>query len=141
MELACAALTGLFADEVAFARAALANRDVMHIAAYGDDFPREFMACYKRRWHCALCPVIPIPDVQIGSADACLVDFDEHVFGADLGHGLLLKRDAGRWRSFDEGLHGVFHGWAFQRSVERYLRPESQTTIAIVPPFSLVLSR
>jgi hypothetical protein len=60
VELARAGLAGGLADQVAFARAALAEAEALHVAPHLHDLAREFVAGDKRDGNRALRPSRPI---------------------------------------------------------------------------------
>ena len=99
---------------MAFARTALADGQAFDVAAQFHDFPGEFVAGHKRDGDGLLRPVVPVPDVDVGAADAGLVDADQHVIGADLGHGPGFHPEAGLGFGLGQDLHFVGHSRALR---------------------------
>jgi threonine dehydrogenase-like Zn-dependent dehydrogenase len=58
-----------------------------------DDFAAELMPGCQRHRYRALCPVIPLVDVNVGAADRRLVDLNQDIVVADLGHRDILHPD------------------------------------------------
>jgi hypothetical protein len=54
-----------------------------------------------------LGPLVPLVDVDVGAADAGLVDLHQHVLRADLRHRRVDHPDAGLGLGLGEGLHSV----------------------------------
>ena len=109
VELARAALTRGFADQMPLAADPLAKVQVLHIAAEFDDLASEFMARHQRHRHGARRPFVPVPDMDIGAANAGLVDPDQHVILANLRHRDVIHPKAGFGAGFDQGLHLILH--------------------------------
>ena len=110
------------ADHVALARHALADLEPPDIGAEFGDLARIFVADRHRRRDRLLRPLVPVEDMDVGAADAGLVDLHQHVVGADLGDRLLREPQA-RLRLFlDEGAHGAFR--------DRKRRPTASNEIA-----------
>jgi hypothetical protein len=105
MELSGAALAAEFADQVPLARTALADFQPFYQRTLGDDFASEFMARHQPDRHGARGPVVPVPDVDVGAADAGLVNLDQHILGADLGHRAGFGPQADLGFRFDQSFH------------------------------------
>jgi hypothetical protein len=103
VELARRDLAGGLADQVAFAGTALAEAQPLDIAADSDDLARKFVAGDKRHRNRPRRPVVPLPDMDVGAADAGLVDADQDVVGPISGTGRVSSR-------------GRFRGAAFTRA-------------------------
>src|SRR5215469_16678778 len=74
------------ARDVALCRYAVADLHGTHGCADLCDLAHEFVADDKRRLHARLRPLIPVPDVPVGSADAGFADADEDVGRPDRRH-------------------------------------------------------
>ena len=94
------------ADEMAFARNALADAEIADIGADRNDLAGVFMASDHRHGDGLLRPLVPFVDVHVGAADACFVDLHQHVVGPDLGHGCVDHPDAGFGFLLGKRLHG-----------------------------------
>ena len=79
-----------------------------HIGAELDDLAGIFVADRHRRRDRLLRPLVPVEDMDVGAADAGLVDLDQHVVRPDLGHRLVAAA-TGRARRLclDQGLHAL----------------------------------
>src|SRR5207253_6149388 len=58
------------ADDVPFAADHLAGVEINHVGADGDDLADELMADDHRYGERLACPLIPLPNVDVGAADA-----------------------------------------------------------------------
>lgn len=58
-------------------------------------------------WNGFLRPVVPVPDVEVGSADGGFRDANQHVHRSDLGLRDIEQIEAGFGPGFDEGSHGA----------------------------------
>jgi len=58
---------------------------------------------------CGSCPVIPVVDVEVGSANAGGLHADQHFAGAGRGDRHFAQFDAVRGFGLDDGLHGGWH--------------------------------
>ena len=87
------------------ARTPLTDGQILDVSPQFHNLAREFVTCNQPKWHVLLRPVIPVPDMQIGSADARLLDADEDIIRADLRNRPFLHPQA--FRSF--GFHQTFH--------------------------------
>ena len=83
----------LHADEVALARHAVAHLDGADMRTDVRDDPCEFVPNHHGNGNGLLRPGIPLPDVEVGAADAGLGDLDEDVVRADLRHGLVAHHE------------------------------------------------
>ena len=90
-----AAIAAMPADDVAFARDALADAKPAHLLAHRLDHADVFVADVHRHRDRLLRPLVPVVDVHVGAADRGLADADEHVVRADRGLGRLGHPDAG----------------------------------------------
>src|SRR5690554_4956747 len=58
---------------------------VMHVRSNAFDTTHEFMLYHHGHGNGFLCPGIPVPDVDIRSADACPQNPHQHIVDSDLG--------------------------------------------------------
>ena len=107
VKLARPALARMLADQVPLAGAALPDLEIGHVGPQLDDLAREFVARHQRHRHRALRPLVPVPDMHVGAADAGLVDPDQHVVGADLGHRHRLAPQPRLGPRLDQSGHAV----------------------------------
>ena len=83
-----AALSCVAGDDVSLCGYTLTDmKGVTDVSADLDDLSCEFMADHDGRLYTALSPLIPVGDVEVGSADACVVHLDHHVGEAACGFG------------------------------------------------------
>ncbi len=95
------AVAAMAADDVAFARDALADLVFRHRRAEIGHRSDEFMAGHHRHRNGLLRPLVPVVDMHVGAADRRLLDLDQHIVRADLRHRHLFHPDA----RFGLGLH------------------------------------
>ena len=79
------AVAAAAADDVALAADDVAGREVADVAADLEHLADELVADDERRLDRLLGPRIPVGDVEVGAADAGLVDADPDVVDADIG--------------------------------------------------------
>ena len=105
-----AAVAAVAAGDVALAGDAVADLEALHLGADLGDRADELVADGHRHRDRGLGPLVPVGDVEVGAADAGVVDLDE-----DVG------RTAGRLRhvAHDEPLAG--RGERPERGAERAL--------------------
>jgi hypothetical protein len=94
------------AHDVAFGTDDVAGVEVLHVRADLDDFTDELMADSHGDGNGLLRPGVPLVDVQVGAADAGLVDANEDVVDGDGRDGHVLQPQA----RFLLRLHECFHG-------------------------------
>ena len=104
-EVALARAAVVPAHDVAFATHALADLDALYVRADFDDFADVFVADGERRLDLLLRPGVPLVDVDVGSADGGLLDLDEDIVYAHLGHRLLNQFHALLRRDLRYGFH------------------------------------
>src|SRR6185295_11192954 len=92
---------------MALARNALADLEVLHIGADRGDLAGIFMPGDHRHWNGLPGPVVPFVDVDVGAADAGLVDLHQHILRSDFGDRPLFHPDARLGLGFDEGSHQI----------------------------------
>jgi hypothetical protein len=93
------------ADDVAFRRHAVADRDVGHEASDLHHVARELVADGERRSASALCPRVPLVDVHVGAAHAGAPHLDQHFVVADLRTRDVPKDEAGTGGRFHQRSH------------------------------------
>src|SRR3569833_1719895 len=99
------AVAAASADDVALATDDVAGEEVVDVGADGDDFADELMA--DGHWHGDgfLRPLIPVVNVDVGAADAGVLDADEDVVDAHGGLGNVFGPEAALRFRFDQRLH------------------------------------
>ena len=100
-----AAVAAVAAHDVPFAAHALADLHALDVRADLHDLADVFVADGKRRLDLLLRPGVPLVDVDVGSADGGLLDLDEDVVYAHLGHRLLNQFHALLRRDLRYGFH------------------------------------
>ena len=95
------------ADDVALAGHALPDAQAAHGVAESDDLAGIFMADRHRRRNGLLRPFVPVEDMDVGAADAGLVDLHQNVVGPDLRLRNVGEPQAGGRLFLDEGLHAI----------------------------------
>ena len=100
------AVAAASADNVAFSADELAYREIGDIGADGDDFADKLVADDETLADGGASPGVPIVDVEVGAADACVEDADLYVIDAHLGLGYILEPEAAFITAFYECLHG-----------------------------------
>ncbi len=74
----------LHADDMAFARDALADLEVLDVACRSAAISPEYSwPVIIGTGTVFLRPLVPFVDVDVGTADAGLVDFHQHILGTD----------------------------------------------------------
>ena len=71
------------ADNVTFRADDLSRVKIIHVRAGSHHFTDKFMPHNHRHRDRLLRPRIPFIDMQVRSADSCLVDFDENIIDAN----------------------------------------------------------
>ena len=103
-----AALQAVAADDVAFGGDQIAGGQQpgrRRLPAQLDDLAGELVTDDDRRLEAAAGPAVPLPDVEVGAADAGMVDADEHVARSAGGDGQLPQDHAGAGAFLDESAH------------------------------------
>ena len=103
------ALETVAADDVALCRYQIA--DCKQSCGAGlrpelSDLPGELMAHDDRRLEAVAGPAIPLPDVEVGTADARVMNPDQRFAGSAGGHGYLPQNDAWSGGLFNQRAHG-----------------------------------
>ena len=73
----------------------LTGAEVEHIGSNTDDFSNKFVADNHWNRNGFLSPVIPVVNVQVGSADSSFMDFYENIIDAGFRVGDILKPKSG----------------------------------------------
>jgi hypothetical protein len=92
------ALEAVAADDVAFRRDQVTDRQKPGGSGLGTelgDLSGEFVPHDDRQLEAVARPAVPLPDVQIGSADARVVDPDQRFAAAADGHRHFPQDDTG----------------------------------------------
>ena len=101
------AVAAAAAHDVTLARHEVARVEVGHVAADLDDLADELVADDERRLDRPGGPRIPRLDVEVGAADARLVDADQDVVDADGRHRDVAQLEARAGGGLDQGEHRV----------------------------------
>ena len=104
-----AAVATMAADDVPFAGDTLAYAVFRHFLADLGHCAHEFMPGHHRHRHRLLRPLVPVPDVHVGTADRALAYLDQHVVGADLGNRHPFHPYARLRLRLDQRTHHVGH--------------------------------
>jgi hypothetical protein len=94
---------------MAFAADALANVEAANAFTQGSNLAHVLVADGHTGLHMLGSPIIPIVDMDIGTADRGHVDLNENFTGANFGHGNLSQGNA-------------FTGVGFNKSIHHFLR-------------------
>src|SRR6185312_921309 len=105
-----AAVAAVAAHDVAFGGDAVADLVAGDTGADLHDAADELVADGEARLDRALGPFVPLVDVQVGAADRGLLQLDQHLIRADLGHRHLFHPDALFGLALDQGFHRLRHG-------------------------------
>src|SRR5262249_6908411 len=89
-----AAVPAVATGDVPLAAHPFADLEAGDLAAELCDLPHELVPDHHRNLDGLLRPRVPVPDVDVGAADAGLADLDQHVVGPDLRHRDVLHPDA-----------------------------------------------
>src|SRR3972149_11266567 len=89
-----AAVAASAADQVAFSRNAIARFKIFDGTANLFHNAAKFMPGCHWNWNCMLCPLIPLVDVQISSADSGFFYSDEKIVMANCWHGSIVHPDS-----------------------------------------------
>ena len=84
------------ADDVALAADQVAYLEVVDVGADLDDLADELVADHQRHRDRRLRPGVPGVDMEVGAADAGLLDPDQDVVDADRGLGNVAQGEARR---------------------------------------------
>ncbi len=103
------AVAALAANDMAFARDALADMVLGDRRADLGDLAAEFMADDHRHGNSLLRPLVPVPDVNVRTADGGFLHPDQHVVRADLRHRHVFHPETHFGLGLDEGFHHVGH--------------------------------
>ena len=109
MELPGPALPRLLADQMPLAGTALSDGQPLDIAPDLHDLAGEFVARDKAQRNRPRRPVVPVPDMDVGAADAGLADADQHVIRPDLRHRAMVQPKPGSRLRLCQRLHVVAH--------------------------------
>ena len=94
------------ARDVAFRRYAIARHDAAHRRPDLFNDAHKLVANDQRLLHPVLRPLIPSPDVSVGSADAGFANADKHVGRADRRQRNVFEGHARARRGLDQRAHG-----------------------------------
>ena len=103
--VAGAALQTVAAHDVALGGHQSTGLEFGDTVADGDDLPGELVAYDHRGVHAALRPGVPIGDVEVGAAHACMAHRDEHFPGAGRRLGDRLHDEPWGALRFHDRLH------------------------------------
>jgi hypothetical protein len=87
------------ASDVSFTSHTVAHLEVAYTGAYLGNNTYILVTDSHRSLDGLLAPLVPLVDVQVGTADSSLLNLDEHIVHAYLRHGNLFHPNA---------LHGLF---------------------------------
>ena len=68
---------------MAFSRDPIADLEPAHFLAHFDNRADIFVADVHRHWNRLCGPLVPLPDVDVGTADGCLANLDQHIVRPD----------------------------------------------------------
>ena len=93
--------------DVSFSRDPVTDFEAFDLAAALDDLAAEFMADVHRHRDRVLRPLVPLEDVDVGTADRGPPNLDQHVVVADLRHSDVFHPYAALGLSFNQCFHQV----------------------------------
>src|SRR5207253_1310023 len=91
------AVTAPSTNHVSFTGHNVAAVEIAHIGACLHNFAHEFVADHHGNRDGALCPFIPVINVQIRSANPCAPHLNEYIVDANRGFGNVFQPES--WRS------------------------------------------
>src|SRR5258705_10806694 len=95
------------AGDVPFAGNAIPDVETANLLTHLDNFADILVADLHRYRNRLARPVVPFPDVDVGTADRRLSNADHDVVVPHLGGLDVGEREAGRTREFGQRLHHV----------------------------------
>src|SRR5258706_878656 len=95
------------AGDVTFARHAVADLEAAYFLTDLDDLADVLVADVHGHGNGLLCPVVPIPDVQVGAADRGFANADHDVVVAHFGLFHARQREPRRPLEFGQSLHRI----------------------------------
>ena len=107
MKAARAAGAAVFANQMPLARNPLANGQIGHVFTHLNNLSGKLMPGNQRHRHSFLRPLVPVPDMDIGAANAGFVNLDQHIIRADFRHRLALHPQAFLCLRLYQRLHPV----------------------------------
>ena len=113
LDLAGAAVAAGAAADVAFAGDQLADLQAGDALTQFGDLAHILVADGHAGLHMGSGPVGPVVNMYVGTADGGLVDLDQHLAGADFGHGLLPQLQTHIGGGLDDNIHH-FHASVLQ---------------------------
>ena len=101
------AVATVAANDMTFAADQIAQIEVVDVGADLFDAADEFMSGDHGHGNRFLRPLIPVPDMEVGAADARLEYSDQDVVDTDLGHRNILKEESLVARFYATDILGV----------------------------------
>src|SRR5687768_11503360 len=105
MKMASPRHAALHADKMAFAGDTVTDLDGPDVSADLFDHTAEFVAHDHRNRDGLLRPLIPVPDVNIGAADAGFFYLDQYLVGTENGNGLIAHFQPRRRLGLHQSTH------------------------------------
>ena len=106
VEHATAAVAAVAADNMALAGNNLTRLVLCHGRTYALDNTAELMPHVHADGYRLLSPSIPVPDMQIRTANSCAVNLNKNIVGADFRHRHLHQFESFISFCFNESFHG-----------------------------------
>ena len=76
-------ITAIATSNMALTGDAITNGKAAHFLAHLNNFAHILMADMHGYWNCFLCPLIPFPNVDVGTADRGFFNLDHHIVVSD----------------------------------------------------------
>jgi hypothetical protein len=85
------AIAALAADDMPFAGNHVADFEIVHVTADCRNRADELMSDGHRRRNCLLRPRVPVPNMHVGAANRCFVNFYENIVDANFWHRRFIQ--------------------------------------------------
>ena len=99
MPSSCQAIAAPATDDVSFPAHNIAGIKVIYVRSNFNNFANKFMPDGHGNGHGSLRPIVPLVNMNVGAADACVVDANQHIIDADLGFTNLFQPQTSLTRS------------------------------------------
>jgi hypothetical protein len=102
-------ITAMSTRDVTFADNEIAGRESFHVIAGMIDDTDKFMTDRHRHWNRFLRPLVPVVDMNIGTADGRFDDADKNVVTFDFRNRNFLEPQPWFGAAFHHRLHRLLH--------------------------------
>src|SRR5271166_1194318 len=101
----CKAIAAASAGDMALTAHDVAGIEVVYVRPDLDDLSDKLMPDGHRHGDCFLRPLVPLKDVNVGSADAGMAHADEHIVDADGGFSDVFEPQSALGAALYQSLH------------------------------------